>query len=135
VTTTNFNKVDEFDLLIACLRGEAEGESFIGKLAIACVIRNRVNDKRWPDNYKAVILQPLQFSCFLPECFRPEILVAAKDKSYWRECKYAAFGVYHGWIKDITNGANHYHTKGVSPSWSSEMKLVFEAGNHLFFKG
>jgi spore germination cell wall hydrolase CwlJ-like protein len=129
------DKVDEFDLFIACLRGEAEGEPFIGKLAIACVIRNRVNDKRWPNTYKEVMLQHKQFSCFLPKYFRPETLTAAKDKGYWRECKYAAFGIYHKWVRDITDGANHYHTKDISPPWSSKMELVFEAGNHLFFKG
>lgn len=31
---------DEFDLLLACIRGEAEGEALWGKLAVACVVRN-----------------------------------------------------------------------------------------------
>jgi spore germination cell wall hydrolase CwlJ-like protein len=131
----DLTKIDEFHLFIACLRGEAEGEPFIGKLAIACVIRNRVNDDRWPSTYKEVMLQHKQFSCFLPDYFRPSILIPARGKSYWKECKFAAFGVYHGWVRDITNGANHYHTTDDFPSWSDNMELVYRAGNHLFFKG
>lgn len=134
--------LDDLELLRGTIRLEAEGEPFIGKLAVACVIRNRVKDKRWPNTYKEVILQPKQFSCYndldlnveLPanliltftECFR--------SKMWWRECQIAAFGCLYDWYSDITNGANHYHTKSTHPYWSEGKKPCFEVGNHLFFK-
>lgn len=133
----DLQSVDEFDLLVACLRGEAEGEPFMGKLAIACVIRNRVKDKRWPDTYRGVMLQPYQFSCFLPQYFRPQTLKHDWDKSYWKECNFAAFGVYHDWVRDITGGANHYHAFGVHPKWADDMERadINIAGHHIFYKG
>lgn len=136
--TDKLQQVEEFDLFVACLRGEAEGEPFSGKLAIACVIRNRVNDKRWPDSYRGVMLQPFQFSCFLPKYFRTETLNHDWNRNYYRECRYAAWGVYYGWIWDITGGANHYHAIGVHPSWAEDMLIAnigWSTGHHIFYVG
>lgn len=125
---------DEFDLLLACIRGEAEGESFLGKLAVACVIRNRVNDSRWPDTYKEVIIQPKQFSCFLPDFYRPEIFKREWSKIWWRECKIAAWGIYHNYIRDITQGANHYYSIDIDPPyWAEGRYPIWRNGNHWFY--
>lgn len=51
-------------LLSLALWGEARGEPIEAQVGVGCVIRNRVNDGRWPDTYQEVILQPLQFSAF-----------------------------------------------------------------------
>ena len=134
--------LDDLELLRGTLRLEAEGEPFIGKLAVVCVIKNRVEDKRWPDNVREVILQPKQFSCFndidldaelsgkliltFTECFR--------TKMWWRECHIAAFGGLYDWYSDITSGANHYHTVDVHPYWSKDRQPCFEVGRHKFFK-
>jgi len=130
------SSIDELDLLIACLRGEAEAEGFIGKVAVACVIRNRVLDRRWPDNYKGVMLQPWQFSCFLPDYFRERTLQHEWSKPFYRECRYAAFGIYADWVQDITNGANHYYASWMTepPGWRGDKDPIFVTGKHLFFK-
>lgn len=131
----DFSKYTDCDLLIACIRGEAEAEDVIGKIAVACVIRNRVNDKRWPDTYGKVVLQKKQFSCFLPQYFRPVILQHEFDNIYWRECKFAGFGVYHDYLKDITHGANHYHAHYIDePGWAWDKKACFQWGLHVFYR-
>ena len=132
---SRLNKVDELDLLIACIRGEAEGEPFIGKLAVACVIRNRLLDDRWPDTYHGVMLQKWQFSCFIPKYFRESTLKHEWSRAFYRECRYAAFGVYATWVQDITNGANHYHATWIdTPDWAQGKEPVFKMEKHLFFK-
>lgn len=136
----NIEKLDDIDLLTACIRGEAEAEPFIGKLAVACVIRNRVNDRRWPSTYRGVILQAKQFSCFLPQYLRPEILKKDWDNPAYRECRFAAWGVYHKWVRDVTGGANHYHAIKdhaikIHPGWADEMERAeVIAGGHIFYK-
>jgi len=126
---------DELDLLTACVVGEAEGESLLGKIAVACVIRNRVNDKRWPDNYKDVILQPNQFSCFSNKYYKPEIMQHRWSKLYWRECKFSAYGVYYNWVRDITNGANHYFATYIkTPSWAENKHPILRLGVHQFYR-
>ena len=57
-------ELSDIDLLATLIRGEAEGEPLLGKIAVACVVRNRVEDPQWPDAWSGVMLQKYQFSCF-----------------------------------------------------------------------
>jgi N-acetylmuramoyl-L-alanine amidase len=136
VGAVDLTKHSDCDLLIACVRGEAEAEDVIGKIAVACVVRNRVKDKRWPDEYGKVVLQKQQFSCFLPKYFRPVILQHEFDNVFWRECKFAAWGVYHDYMRDVTNGANHYYSRIMKepPKWARNEEPCFQWGLHIFYK-
>jgi N-acetylmuramoyl-L-alanine amidase len=123
----------ELDLLIAVIRGEAESEPFIGKLAVACVIRNRVHDSRWPGNYRDVILQRKQFSCFMDGFFRPGIFRHEETKLWWRECRFAAYGILHDCVGDITEGANLYWNPSIieKPPWDwSKVVILEKIGKH-----
>lgn len=124
----------DLDLLIAVIRGEAESEPFIGKLAVACVIRNRVNDRRWPDTYREVILRPKQFSCFMDGFFRPGIFRHEENQLWWRECKFAAWGVLHNCVGDITKGANIYWNPDLcKPPWDMDRIVILDQiGKHKF---
>jgi spore germination cell wall hydrolase CwlJ-like protein len=129
------------NLLTALLWGEARGEPIEGKLAVAWVVRNRVLDRRWPDNYEDVILQPWQFSCFLPgDPNRHSVLNALMASgnwgdAAWKECRYAAMGIISNWVRDMTKGANHYNTLGCDPKWDDRMVKTVVIGHHEFFKG
>jgi N-acetylmuramoyl-L-alanine amidase len=123
------------DLLVALIRGEAEAESIIGKIAVACVVRNRVHDPRWPNDYKGVILQRKQFSCFMPEYFRPEIMRHEWENIYWRECRLAAYSVLNDYVRDVTDGANLYWNPSIikKPNWDwSKITILKRIGNHQF---
>ena len=132
----DLKSLDDVELLTSLVMGEAEGEPFLGKLAVAFTVKNRVEDRRWPDTWKGVMLQEYQFSCFLPAYFRPEIL----DHSWtspWKECRFAAFGVYQGYVQDMTKGANHYHASYFSdtpPKWATRKKITLFMGNHIFYR-
>lgn len=60
VVTTKYSD-DELDLLARLVRAEAQGESFKGKVAVACVVLNRVESSKFPNTIKGVIYQRGQF--------------------------------------------------------------------------
>jgi N-acetylmuramoyl-L-alanine amidase len=51
----------EIDLLARIVRAEAQSEPFEGKIAVACVILNRVESPKFPNTIKDVIYAPGQF--------------------------------------------------------------------------
>ncbi|MDR7235849.1 cell wall hydrolase [Neobacillus drentensis] len=51
----------EIDLLSRLVRAEAETEPFEGKVAVACVVLNRVESKKFPDTIREVIYARGQF--------------------------------------------------------------------------
>ena len=138
----NLREVGDLNLLTALIWGEARGEPFDGKMAVAFVARNRKNDTRWPDTWVDVILQAEQFSCFNVEDVNyHEILKAilpSRNSNWlnamWRECRYAAYGVLGNWRKDFTDGSNHYHAHYILPYWAKDQKVIYKIGSHLFYK-
>ena len=120
--------------------GEARGEPFEGKLAVAWVIVNRAK-KRNLKPYQ-VCLQPYQFSCWNDKDPNYPLLVN-RDKDIsdkvWRECTRAAIQVLGGFdmvgctVTDRTKGATHYHTQAVMPYWAKGKEPCYVVGNHIFY--
>lgn len=52
---------EEKDLLARLVHAEAKGEPYEGKVAVAHVVLNRVDDERFPDTIKSVIFEKRQF--------------------------------------------------------------------------
>jgi len=138
----NLREVGDLNLLTALIWGEARGEPFDGMMAVAFVVRNRKADARWPDTWVDVILQTKQFSCFnLEDVNHHQVLRAilpSRNGNWqdptWRECRFAAYGVMGNWRRDITSGANHYHTVQISPYWAHKQEICYRVGNHFFYK-
>lgn len=130
------------DLFTALLVGEAASEDFIGKLLIACVVRNRVKDNRWPDTYPEVILQVLQFSCFndLPrhEEFsldRWGMFRHQWGQQWYEECRIAAWSILYNKCADQSKGANHYHADYIRyPNWAKREDEALKHGAHIFYR-
>lgn len=118
-----------FALALAVWR-EARGEPPLGKLLVAQTIENRVTDTRWPDTYIEVITQPWQFSAFNRN--DPNALLFPKEgDAVWDECTAIADCIIAA-PRPFTT-ANHYHTKGVSPTWKRDDKVVAREGAHIFY--
>lgn len=142
--------LSDVQVLACTLYGEARSELPDGILAVACVIRNRVNDKRWPDTFRGVCLQPWQFSCWHPEGGEGNHQKLAKlvadlkqglvTDSRFKECAWIAAGVLNDWVRDVTFGADHYHTMaGKKPSWAEGFVPLnnihqFPRTKHLFYR-
>lgn len=70
------------------------------------VVKNRVNDPRWPNTYSGVILQKNQFAIFNGD---PSKLKGA-DKAAWDICYRIAGQVINGEVSDPTGGATHFYS-------------------------
>ncbi len=125
---------NELTLMTMCVYGEARGEEYEGKLAVAQVIMNRVKEGGWyGGSIKDVVLKPYQFSCFntwdpnLKKMFDPDLYL-------WKQCFKAAWNAYSEIMNDPTQGATHYCTFQVNPPWIRAMQETGQIGNHRFFK-
>ena len=145
---------DELTLALTLL-GEARGEEVEGRIAVAGVIRNRVNDDRWPDTFKDVCLQKMQFSCWqtiggasnykaLMDCAerllngKPPNISFVSD-ALVRETQWIATGIISGVTRDRTMGSNHYLTRSLwesssPPSWARGQSPACLILRHAFFR-
>ena len=140
----NIKDLADIDALTALVAGEAAGESILGKMAVACVVRNRREDKRWPDSWQEVIFQRYQFSCMnnvrpdgeIPKTLWGKCFVTRQPDVWWRECKFAAWGVINQWYQDVTDGANHYYAYKLmdEPSWARDRECQVTIGGHRFYR-
>ena len=115
--------------------GEARGESLAGKVAVACVIMNRVaRGGWWGDTIEDVCLKRSQFSCWNPEDPNlKKIKTVSELDPVFVECCTIASLAADGLLIDKTRGATHYHTKAATAGWSMGHEPSYETGNHIFF--
>src|SRR5690606_31320178 len=88
----------ELYLLAKAVHGEARGEPYIGKVAVAAVILNRVKDPRFPNTIAGVIYQPGAFTAVSDG----QINLTPDEESLR-----AARDAMNGW--DPTYGAIYYY--------------------------
>jgi N-acetylmuramoyl-L-alanine amidase len=119
--------------------GEARGESVKGQIAVAWVIKNRADNPRWwGKTIEEVCLKKYQFSCWLesdPNKAKMDKLTEEDLKDQIEICQ----SVLDEKVSDPTDGANHYHTTGILPSWirnddDSFKQPIATIGNHLFYR-
>lgn len=125
-------------VLALCIWREARGETFRGKMLVGATIRNRVEDKRWPNTYEGVITQRLQFSAFNPndpnavKYPSTSPLEHPPEDTAWLGCLQAAGMILASHTTATT--ANHYHVKTITPNWHDESKIVDREGAHVFLE-
>jgi N-acetylmuramoyl-L-alanine amidase len=134
------------------LWAEGRGEPIEGRIAIACVIRNRMFHGKWGDTYGKVCLAPYQFSCWRPQgglenykVLQALALKVSKGEPtadpIYLECTWVARGIMDEVIRDRVKGATHYYSpegmipRDRVPSWALGLEPVAIIGRHLFFKG
>lgn len=131
------------DILARTLWGEARGEDFIGQIAVAWTIRNRVFDGKtkswWGEGYAGVCLKPWQFSCWNKDDRNYAYLSGAKPipARELGRARMAADHVIDSQAPDPTNGATHYYATSMpkAPTWAKGAKQTLTLGHHIFFKG
>lgn len=136
--TTDTTKQQEKDL--ACLAmnilREAGGESDEGKIGVAQVTVNRVNDPKYPNDVCAVVHQKkivgrryvCQFSWY---CSKHRLVdVASYDHCYDIAKQVLLSGYRSRKFKD----ALYYHTVAVKPRWRKKLDMIGRTGNHLFYR-
>ncbi len=121
--------------LTEALYFEARGESVKGQFAVAEVILNRVESARFPDSVCGVIHQGTgrKYQCqFTYTCDGREEYIGERQ-SYERVGKVAR-AMLDGRVGPLTNGATHYHTTSVRPSWASVYRQTAQIGVHIFYR-
>ena len=110
------------DLFAQIVHAEANGESYIGKVAVAEVILNRVNSPEFPNTISGVIYQPGQFSPVADGSLYNT--PAADDYAAVDEAMQGG---------DITGGALFFYNPAVSgANWLDSLTTSTVIGNHVF---
>ena len=104
---------------------EARGEPYVGKLAVAWVIKNRFNH---PDQIYGESIGEITREGQFAKWRKP-----IGDENAWRECIRAAEGVFNGTNTDPTGGATHFYSGDEVPYWAEGKQPVVEIGGHKFF--
>lgn len=115
---------NDIQLMANAVYGEARGEPYIGQVAIAAVIINRVNSAEFPNTVSGVIFEPRAFT-------------AVADGQIWLQpdetSRRAVMDAINGW--DPTGGLTHYYNPATATSqWMFNKQPVKRIGKHLFVR-
>ncbi len=123
----------DWQCLTEALYFEARGESLEGLIAVAEVILNRVDSPLYPHNVCGVVKQRGGGGCQFS-------YVCDGRTDRMRETEAAdlagriARAMLDGAPRVLTEGATHFHTKGVRPSWSKRFSRTASIGAHFFYR-
>jgi len=110
-------------LLAQLVHGEARGEPYKGKVAVAAVVLNRVNSSSFPNSISGVVYQSGAFSAV-----DDGQINLAPDESSIK----AARDAMNGW--DPTGGCLYYYNPAkTSNRWMLSHSVVVTIGEHAFF--
>ncbi|HPD01796.1 MAG TPA: spore cortex-lytic enzyme [Clostridia bacterium] len=112
----------DVNLLARCVYAEARGEPYLGQVAVAAVVLNRVRDGRFPNTIAGVIYQPYAFTSVndgqINMAPNATAIKAAKD-------------AMNGW--DPTNGCLYFYNPAKSTSkWILSRPVHLVIGTHAF---
>lgn len=121
-TTKSTQSSSDLYLLAKCVYAEARGEPYVGKVAVASVILNRVKSSQFPNTIAGVIYQPYAFTAVSDGQINLE-----PDKSAYN----AARDAMNGW--DPTYGCLFYYNPAKTTSkWIYSRQVVTTIGDHVF---
>ncbi len=117
-----------------CLAGavyfESRGEPLDGQLAVAKVVINRADDRRFPASYCGVVYQRAQFS-FVKNGSMPRIRTGSKA---WDRAKAIARIAHDGMWDSDAQDSLYFHAKYVRPSWSRKKQRRTSINTHIFYR-
>lgn len=107
---------------------EARGEPIAGQIAVAYVVKNRMKDKKYPNDACATVYQAKQFTDI--KSTNPDV-----DSQAWDLAVKNAQKAYFGIVPDPTKGAKYYYApkKVKTPKWAKYKQYAINIGNHKFF--
>ena len=123
----------QVDCLADNIYFEAGHEPEKGRVAVALVTMNRVQDPRYPKDICSVVKQRVNYTCQF-SWFCEEGKRVSNSHAY-REARRVALFVYANYdnINDVTYGALFYHADYVNPRWRGLEKTTV-IGRHIFYK-
>ena len=122
----------QVDCLAENIYHEAGYEPEKGRVAVALVTMNRVQDPRFPKDICSVVKQKVNSTCqFSWFC---EGKKAIGNYFVYNQARDVAVYVYANYEKlsDVTEGALYYHADYVNPRW--KLQKTTKIGRHIFYK-
>ena len=114
----------DLNLLSHLVYGEARGEPYVGMVAVAATVMNRVSDSRFPNSVAGVIYQSGAYTC---------VSDGQINLQYDNNAKKAAQDAINGW--DPTYGCIYYFNPNTATSkWIWSRPQVLTIGKHIFCK-
>ena len=110
---------------------EARGERYVGMLAVANVIMNRVSDPDYPKTVCEVTRQRTRTTCQFEYYCKVGNRIPRYDDPQWQMANDLAFQVMSGNKPDITDGATRFHA--ISGS-AGHTRNAIRIGSHLFYR-
>mgnify|MGYP001357756976 CR=1 FL=1 len=136
---------------------EARSDTTAGQAAVADVVINRVNHRKYPNTICDVVYEgpireswktradtdlsdeeriyyPVRHRCqFSWYCDgKPDTI---HDKDAWAKAQYIAYQmIYAERYRGITEGSTHYHAHYVNPSWARQIQYVGSIESHKFYR-
>lgn len=112
----------DINLMTHMVYGEARGEPFVGQVAIAAVILNRMRDSRFPHSIPAILYSPGAFDALNDGQFNLQPNAEALK---------AVMDAIHG--DDPTHGAVYYFNPATATSkWIWSRPQIITIGHHIF---
>ena len=119
--TASYTSQDLY-LLAKCVHAEARGEPYVGQVAVAAVVLNRVDSPEFPNTISGVIYQPWAFTAV----HDGQINLEPNESAYS-----AAKDALNGW--DPTYGCLYYYNPETATSeWIWTRTTVVTIGKHVF---
>lgn len=141
---------------------ESRADNLAGKYAVADVVLNRIDDKRFEDTACDVVREGIMYESWSTaqhedltdeeRIYYPKRNMCQfswfcdgqpddpENMSAWRDAQIIAYNIVQfGTFRGITEGATHYHATYVAPNWSLEewrpvYQLVGRIGDHIFYR-
>lgn len=121
VASSSFSEQD-IAMMARAVYGEARGEPYVGQVAVAAVIINRVKSASFPNTVSGVIFQPGAFTAVADG----QIWLTPNDTSYK-----AVRDAINGW--DPSGGAIYYFNPDTATSaWIWSRPQIKKIGRHIF---
>ncbi|MGG1687633.1 cell wall hydrolase [Pseudalkalibacillus sp. NRS-1564] len=120
-TVSNYS-VEEIEMLAKLVNGEARGESFEGKVAVAAVTVNRTLSARFPNSIKEVIFESGAYTA---------VSDGQYDQKPGAESYKAVYAALSG--RDPSSGALFYYNPDIATDdWIRTRHIIKEIGKHVF---
>lgn len=122
-TPAGFSQND-INLLAQTVYGEARGEPYVGQVAVAAVILNRLESPSFPNTVSGIVFEPLAFT-------------AVADGQIWMEpnetAKKAVIDAING-MDPSENATYYFNPETATSKWIWSRPQIKQIGKHIFCK-
>ena len=121
---------DQMHCLTGAIYFESRGEPLAGQLAVANVVINRSEDRRWPASYCGVVYQRSQFS-FVKKRRMPRVDTGS---AAWKRASAIARIAHQEMWESPASEAVYFHATHVKPRWSRAKTRLAQIDTHVFYR-